>query len=117
MEKYYFRDALEEGWCAVRYPDGTLFALSFPVSTVPYLGLLPNEHAWDGRTNIFLEPCTATFDRPDAARLRGQASTVKARSTYAWHLCMTVDRLAAGERLVRVTEEGAVVKQRGGAGA
>jgi hypothetical protein len=117
MEKYYFRDALEEGWCAVRYPDGTLFALSFPVSTVPYLGLLPNEHAWDGRTNIFLEPCTATFDRPDAARLRGQASTVRPRSTYAWHLCMTVDRLAAGERLVRVTEDGAVVKRAAGADA
>jgi hypothetical protein len=112
MEKYYFRDALDEGWCAVRHPDGTLLALSFPVATVPYLGLLLNEHAWDDRTNIFLEPCTATFDRPDVARLRGQASVVGERSTYAWHLCMTVDRLAPGERLVGVTEEGGVVKGR-----
>lgn len=115
MEKYYFRDPLDEGWCAVRYPDGLLLALSFPAATVPYLGILLNEHAWDGRTNIFLEPCTATFDRPDAARLRGQASTVKARSTYAWHLCLTVDRLAAGERLLRVTAEGTVVKAPEGA--
>jgi len=115
MEKYYFRDALDEGWCAVRHPDGLLLALSFPVATVPYLGILLNEHAWDGRTNIFLEPCTATFDRPDAARLRGQGSSVAARSTYAWHLCLTVDRLVAGERLVRVTEEGSVVKERGSA--
>jgi hypothetical protein len=114
MEKYYFRDALDEGWCAVRYPDGLLLALSFPVATVPYLGILLNEHAWDGRTNIFLEPCTASFDRPDAARLRGQCSTVGAGSTYTWHLCMTVDRLAAGERCAGVSVDGAVAKERGG---
>ena len=113
MEKYYFRDPLDEGWCAVRSPGGRLLALSFPVSTVPYLGILLNEHAWDDRYNIFLEPCTASFDRIDAARLRGQSSAVKARSTYEWHLCMTVGALSTGERLARVTPEGAVVKDKG----
>ena len=113
MEKYYFRDALDEGWCAVRAPGGRLLALSFPAATVPYLGILLNEHAWDDRDNIFLEPCTASFDRIDAARLRGQSSTVKARSTYAWHLCMTVDHLATGERLERITEEGTIERGKG----
>jgi len=112
-EKYYFRDPLDEGWCAARAPGGRLLALSFPVSTVPYLGILMNEHAFDDRYNIFLEPCSAPFDRPDVARLHGQGSVVKAHGRVAWHLCMTVDTLSAGEELVRVTEDGTLVKGRG----
>ena len=110
MEKYYFRDALEEGWCAACAPGGRLLALSFPVTTVPYLGILLNEHGWDDRYNLFLEPCTASFDRIDMARLRGQSSTVKACSRCRWHLCMTVDQMGAGDRLAGVTDEGVVVK-------
>ena len=106
MEKYYFQDALDEGWCAVRAPAGGLLALSFPVARVPYLGILLNEHAWDDRYNIFLEPCTASFDRIDVSRLRGQGSRVKARGTYSWHLCMTIDRMQLGEQLHGFTEEG-----------
>jgi hypothetical protein len=112
-EKYYFRDPLDEGWCAVRAPGGRLLALSFPVETVPYLGILMNEHAFDDRYNIFLEPCSAPFDRPDVARLRGQGSIVKAHSQVTWHLCMTVDTLAAAEELSRVTGDGAIVKAKG----
>ncbi len=115
MEKYYFRDALDEGWCATSAVDGALFALSFPAGSVPYLGILLNENGWDDRYNIFLEPCTSSFDRIDAARLRGQCSTVRARSTYRWHLCLTADRLAPGQRLLRVTEDGAILKASGGA--
>ena len=114
MEKYYFRDPLDEGWCALRGSEGRLLALSFPVATVPYLGVLLNEHAFDDRYNLFLEPCTASFDRIDAARLRGQCSRVKAGSSYAWHLCMTVDKLGPGEGLARVTEGGTIVKGTGG---
>ena len=117
MEKYYFRDPLDEGWCAVRAPGGRLLALSFPVATVPYLGILLNEHAWDDRYNIFLEPCTESFDRVDAARLRGQCSTVKAASTYTWHMCMTLDELGGHERLTRVTPDGVVVKGKGETGS
>jgi hypothetical protein len=114
-EKYYFRDPLDEGWCAVRSAGGSLLALSFPVATVPYLGVLLNEQGWDNRTNVFLEPCTATFDRVDVARLRGQCSTVKAASRYEWHICMTVGNLADREELVKVTEDGSIVTGRGGA--
>jgi hypothetical protein len=114
-EKYYFRDPLDEGWCAVRAPGGRVFALSFPPEAVPYLGILLNEQGWDNRTNIFLEPCTASFDRVDVARLRGQCSTVEAGSRYQWHLCMTVGSVADGEELVRVTDDGSLVKGQGGA--
>ncbi len=119
MEKYYFREPLDEGWCATVDTAGTVLGLSFPSAAVPYLGILLNEHAFDDRYNIFLEPCTATFDRVDAARLRGQVSRVRAGSTYRWHLCMTADRLAPGQRLVRVTEDGRIVTEddaRGGVG-
>jgi hypothetical protein len=97
----------------VRAPGGRLLALSFPVETVPYLGILMNEHAFDDRYNIFLEPCSAPFDRPDVARLRGQGSIVKAHSQVTWHLCMTVDTLAAADELSRVTGDGAIVKAKG----
>jgi hypothetical protein len=113
-EKYYFRDPLDEGWCAVRAPGGRLLALSFPVAAVPFLGILMNEQAFDDRYNIFLEPCSAPFDRVDIARLRGQGSSAKAHSRTTWHVCMTVDRLEDGEELLRVTEEGTVVKGKSG---
>jgi hypothetical protein len=115
-EKYYFRDPLDEGWCAVSSASGGVLALSFPVTTVPYLGVLLNEQGFDNRTNVFLEPCTATFDRVDVARLRRQCSSVKAGSRYEWHLCMTVGNLADGEELVGVAEDGSLVTEQGGAG-
>jgi hypothetical protein len=53
---------------------------------VPYLGVLPNEGGWRDHYNIFLEPCTASFDRPDVARYRGEGATLPGGSTYEWHL-------------------------------
>lgn len=90
-EKFYFRRPLPEGWAAVSYPSrGRALALSFPVASVPYLGILLNEGGWDGLYNLFLEPCTATFDRPDVAHLRGQGSRVEAKGTLTWYLTMAV---------------------------
>jgi hypothetical protein len=114
-EKYYFRDPLDEGWCAVRSPSGATLALSFPAAAVPYLGILLNENAWDDLYNIFLEPCTSTFDRVDMARLRGQCSRVAAGAIYRWHLCMTSASLRPGEDVARVREDGTVeTNMRGG---
>lgn len=90
-EKYYVKGKLSAGWCALKYHRSRFaLALSFPVETVPYLAILPNEGGWRDLYNIFLEPATATFDRPDVARLHKQVSTVKARSTYRWHLNITL---------------------------
>ena len=86
-EKYFVKGKLPEGWCALTFPRSDLtLTLSFPVETVPYLAILPNAGGWQDLYNIFLEPATAAFDRLDVARLRGECSTVKARSTYEWHL-------------------------------
>jgi hypothetical protein len=73
------------------------------VAQVPYLGVLPNEGGWREHYNIFLEPCTASFDRPDAARYRGEGSTVKGKSTYEWYLNLT---LAEGTDFTKVNEDG-----------
>ncbi len=103
-EKYYVKGALPEGWCGLKYHASDFaLALSFPVKTVPYLGVLPNEGGWRGIHNIFLEPATASFDRPDVARLRGEGSVVRARSTYAWYLNIS---LAEGVGFHSVSEAG-----------
>lgn len=102
--KYYLKGRLPEGWCGLRYPSSKFsLALSFPVSRIPYLGVLPNEGGWQDLYNIFLEPCTATFDRPDTARYRKENSTVLAHSALEWHLNIT---LAGGTRFTRVRENG-----------
>jgi hypothetical protein len=89
--KYYIRGKMPQGWCALRYPySSIILALSFPKDTVPYLGILPNEGGWQDLYNIFLEPCTSSFDSINAAKLRGQCSSIPAGSNISWYLNITV---------------------------
>ena len=82
---------MAEGWCELSYPvSGFTLRLDWPVEQVPYLAVLPNEGGWQDLYNIFLEPATASFDRLDVARVRGECSTVKAGATYEWYLDMSV---------------------------
>jgi hypothetical protein len=109
--KYYIKRQMPEGWCGLKYFQSDFsLALSFPLAQVPYLGILPNEGGWRDYYNIFLEPCTASFDRPDAARYRGEASTVMGGSTYEWHLNII---LADGVDFRRVTEDGRIIPSTG----
>ncbi len=94
--KYYVKGALPEGWCALTYPSRKLMLeMSFPVDKVPYLGVLPNASGWAGLYNIFLEPATASFDRPDAARLRGECSRLPGNAVYTWHLAFSLKNYEA----------------------
>ena len=105
--KYYIKGPVPEGWCGLKYHRRNFsLALSFPRAQVPYLGILPNEGGWRDHYNIFLEPCTASFDRPDAARYRGESSTVMGGSIYEWHLHIS---LADGVDFRRVTEDGKMI--------
>jgi hypothetical protein len=113
MEKYYFQTRLKEGWCALKYPgDQGVLALSFPSDKVPYLGILLNENgwkndgAWDELYNIFLEPCTGTFDRIDCAKARNQCSKLRASGEYSWHLNLTIDSSDTSES---VTHQGEIL--------
>lgn len=89
-EKYYFENKLREGWCAVQYPAGDVFGLSFTAQTVPYLGILHNEGDFRGLYSIFLEPCTSGFDRPDLAKLWGQSSVIPPRGAYQWQMAVSL---------------------------
>ena len=40
--------------------------------------------------NMFLEPCTSPFDRPDVARLMKKNCVIPPRSAYEWYLEITV---------------------------
>ncbi len=104
--KYFIKEKMPEGWCGVKYHQSNFsLVMSFPVAQVPYLGVLPNEGGWQDLYNIFLEPCTAPFDRPDAARYRGQVSTLRAGAVYTWHLNLT---LAEGTNFRRANEDGSL---------
>ncbi|MDR1720257.1 MAG: hypothetical protein LBR67_09120 [Dysgonamonadaceae bacterium] len=93
FEKYYFTNKLADGWCELIYPDvRNSLIVSFPVETVPYLGILMNEGGWDNLYNVIIEPCTVCFDRPDVAKRYGQVSKVKAKSVYKWHIEITVTK-------------------------
>jgi hypothetical protein len=102
--KYYVKEKMPEGWLGVKYHRSNFsLVMSFPVEQVPYAGVLPNEGGWQDLYNIFLEPCTAPFDRPDAARYRGQGMTLKGRAVQTWHLNIT---LAQGAGFSQATQDG-----------
>jgi hypothetical protein len=87
FEKYYFNNKLTDGWCELKYPDNkTKLKISFPVETVPYLGILMNEGGWDDLYNIIIEPCTICYDRPDVAKKYGQLSKIAALGKYKWYV-------------------------------
>ncbi len=87
VAKYFVKGKLPEGWCSLTYPrSGCELRLSWPAEQVPYLAVLPDEGGWQDLYSIFLEPATASFDRLDVARVRGECSTVKAGATYEWYL-------------------------------
>lgn len=91
FEKYYFTNKLESGWCELKYPsDNKRIRVAFSSETVPYLGILMNENGWDGLYNIFVEPCTVCYDRPDIAEKHGQVSRVKAGGLYTWTVDLTI---------------------------
>ena len=106
-DKYFVKGRMPEGWCALKYHQSNLtLALSFPVDRVPYLGILPDEGGWDDLYSVFIEPATSSFDRLDVAKLHNEISTVRAKSTYDWHLTMS---MAEGTGLRSVNGEGQVI--------
>lgn len=89
--KYYYLDAVPEGFCGYRFPEHRKeLIMQFPKEKVPYLGVWINNGAVNGMHNIALEPCTAPFDRPDAAREAGCESFIPADGTVKFTLRLIV---------------------------
>ena len=95
-DKYFVKGKMPEGWCRLNYhPLQFSLQVAFPVETVPYLGILTNEMGFDNLYNIFIEPCTGSFDRIDLARLRGENSVIPARSNLRWRLLISIESLSS----------------------
>ena len=93
-DKYFIKGKMPAGWCLLKFHrEKFCLKVSFPVETVPYLGILTNEKGFQNLYNIFIEPCTGSFDRIDLARLRGEKSVVQPRSTYEWYLTISFSEL------------------------
>jgi hypothetical protein len=93
--KYYIKGAMPAGWCALTYPSRKLkLEMTFPVDKVPYLGVLPGMMPTvagaDDPYIMFLEPATASFDRPDVARQRRECSRLPGNGVYTWHLSFSL---------------------------
>ncbi|MCO6453255.1 MAG: hypothetical protein J5I90_20910 [Caldilineales bacterium] len=85
--KYFVKGRIPEGWCMLTYPQsGCELRLIWPAEQVPYLAVLPDQGGWQDLYSIFLEPATASFDRLDLARVRGECSTVRGGAVYEWYL-------------------------------
>lgn len=93
--KYYVRGRMPEGWCRLAFPKlGTQLTMRFPVESVPYFAFLPNEGVFENDHEIFLEPCTASFDRPDVAALHHEESVLPPRGVARWYLELEVGAVA-----------------------
>ena len=89
--KWYFENEMKEGMCGLQHPDGSAFIYHWPADQVPYLGLLEEYYGlYDYDMVIFIEPCTALYDRPDKARANGKGSIIKAHSAAEWYLDVTL---------------------------
>jgi hypothetical protein len=89
--KFFFDDKRPEGRCEYRYAGGTVFALEYSADKLPYLGVWINNHAFHGLCSVAFEPCSGSFDRPDAARIRGQGSVLSPYASYEWNITFSVE--------------------------
>lgn len=87
--KFYYTNPLPEGFCGYRYADGKTLVLRFPKETVKYLGIWINNGSFEEMYNVALEPCTAPYDRPDAAEQSNCACEIAPNSSL--HFCLTLD--------------------------
>ena len=79
--KYFIKGKMPEGWCALTYPAAAFRWGCLSRSTRSLPGGPAQRRRLADLYNIFLEPATASFDRLDLARVRGECSIVKAGAT------------------------------------
>lgn len=90
--KFFYTDPMPDGWCGYRYADGKTLMLRFPKETVKYLGVWINNGSFEDMYNIALEPCTAPYDRPDAAEQSGCACEIAANSALRFRLTLDMEQ-------------------------
>lgn len=88
--KYYFTEKIAEGWCGYRYADGKTLMLHYPAEVIRYLGVWVNNGSFKSMYNIALEPCTAPYDKPDAAMASGYCSVLQPGESVNFRLLFTI---------------------------
>jgi hypothetical protein len=88
--KFFLDAPCSKGCCEYQYPDGVVLALGYSADKLPYLGIWINRYDLHGLCNVAFEPSSGTFDRPDAARIRGQFSTLDPYGSYEWNINFVV---------------------------
>lgn len=84
--KYYFTEPIPTGRIGFRHGNGRTIWLYYPENVVKYLGVWINNGSFKGMYNIALEPCTAPYDRPDAAEAAGTASYLPPKCVVTFRL-------------------------------
>lgn len=88
--KYYYTDPIPEGWCGCRYPGRKeTLLLRYDPREIPWLAVWLNNGEFKGIRNIALEPCTAPYDRPDAAA-PGERQLLPPGSETTFTLCIHI---------------------------
>jgi len=85
--KFYYLERNTQGFCGYRdEATGRQLILRYSPDALPYLGIWLNNGAFKGMYNVALEPCSAPFDRPDAAAQVHCASVLPPRSRTTFNL-------------------------------
>ena len=90
FQKFYFKHPLRTGRIALLHPNGRKIEVSFDPTKTPFAALLQSENGDYNVQCAFIEPCTAPFDSPLAARLRNLQSVLKGDSTTEWYIKFTL---------------------------
>lgn len=87
-----FTTPLEQGRCALVYPNGEFVGFLFPAKKLPYLGLWVNEGGWRNLHHVALEPSTSQVDRLDVAEGLRTCGVVPANATFEWDISLIVGK-------------------------
>jgi len=97
-----FTTPLDQGRCALVYPNGEFIGFLFPAKKLPFLGLWFNEGGWNNLHQVALEPTTSQVDRVDAAEGLKTCGVVPAKGSYEWDISIIAGK---GEELTSLLGE------------
>ena len=85
-----FTTRLNQGRCALKYPNGEFIGFLFPAGKLPYLGIWINEGAWENLYHVSLEPSTSQVDRLDIAEGLKNCGVVPPKGTMEWDISLII---------------------------
>lgn len=87
-----FTTRMEQGRCALLYPNGEFIGFLFPAKKLPFLGLWINEGGWNNLHHIGLEPSTSQVDRLDVAEGVKACGIVPGKGEFEWDISIIMGK-------------------------